>query len=257
MCIRDRDNSRHQEHIEELDQPPVRESSERKTSVHELSEHRLSFRNDEHIQANNHMKAESIQDISILRDPTNHSTVIPEQRYRKFKSTNTSLPEDRRDPRKEIKVTFDNRIRLTKLIDPQSTIKEIISSLRSTLELKGYIYKNVKNTLLLKDENGYELDEEEVGEYYLLSRGEFKLEFRKHGPEYALAAEGSFELLDVPEKVIDMALENGEYKFRVAWKKRKNGVQPLPSYASEKAIMCHNPTFLFEFYAGFAKKIVK
>jgi len=221
------------------DQIPIRESSEH------ITQHKLSS----HSTKNNQMKTEVIPDISIYKEPPG-----------KFKSLDLKLRRTtpfNGDSRKEIRIIFDNRIRLTKLIDPQSTVKEVISSLRSTLEMKGYIYKNVKNALLLKDENGFELDEEEIAEYYLLNRNQFKLEFRKHGPEYALAAEGSFELLDVPEKIIDMAQEDGEYKFRVAWKKRKNGAQPLPSYVSEKAIMCHNPTFLFEFYAGFAKKIVK
>lgn len=157
----------------------------------------------------------------------------------------------------EIRVLFDDRVRLTKLIDPVQSIKDVIAGFRATLEAKGYLFKNVKNPLVLKDENDYELDEGEPIGYYLQTRAYFKLGFRKYGPEYALAAEGAFELLDTPEKIIDMKHEGGEYRFRIAWKKRKNGMQPLPSYASEKALLCYNPAFLFDFYSQFAKKIVK
>jgi len=158
---------------------------------------------------------------------------------------------------KEIKIVFDDRIKLMKLINTNETIKEIILQLRKMLETKGYLYRNIKNALVLKDINDFELDENENIGYYLSKSNEFKLCFRKYGQEYSLTAEGSFDLLDIPEKIIDMKQENNEYKFRIAWCKRKNGVQPLPSYVTEKQLMCYNPSFLFDFYAGFAKRIVK
>eukprot|EP01022_Parablepharisma_sp_SALTPOND_P019935 TRINITY_DN3501_c0_g1_i1.p4 TRINITY_DN3501_c0_g1~~TRINITY_DN3501_c0_g1_i1.p4 ORF type:complete len:372 (+),score=38.88 TRINITY_DN3501_c0_g1_i1:3284-4399(+) len=220
----------------------------------ELPEQRTSFRVEQ---------PEVLQELVIPKEsPKKEFNIFPDERRkpiinRKYKSMNVvgELPEPAEQ--KEIKVIFDERVRLAKLIDPEESIKNIISMLRKTLEMKGYIYRNVKNPLVLKDENDYELDEEEKIGYYLMNRTQFKLGFRKYGPEYALAAEGAFELLDIPERIIDMKQENGEYKFRIAWKKRKNGVQPLPSYASEKSLMCYNPGFLFDFYAGFAKRIVK
>ena len=158
-----------------------------------------------------------------------------------------------------IQYLFDKRMKLLFPIDlnKNMTVKELINELTVSLITKGYIptptNAHAPNIhLILRDAHSFEMDENSLLIYYDLKQI-FSLEFKPKGETLRLNANGSFDLLDVPMRILDMKKANNQFVFKIFWKRRPNGTFPLETYVSEHDLLIHYPKLLYQFFANFAK----
>ena len=153
---------------------------------------------------------------------------------------------------KQIKILYKTN-KFIRLINSKETVGKVLLKLKEFLQRERYIDRDSNCELYLKDNEGFILDNEIVCDTTNLNQ---IFEVCDCNANSINRLTGSLENMDIPNSVLDIKNEYGNWLIKLSWNQRKDGTIPASTFVSEDLLIKFQPKFLFDFYSTFTKSII-